>query len=283
MVRSPFLAVVLVAFACGGPSSDVPASGTGTVSSTGALETTAAASECVDVHEGDLDLDASSDLESLRTLRQVTGRLRIHGVETEDLGFLECLESVGGVLSIRYNPSLRSLQGLERLESVGLAVGYVGLSVTDNPALESLSGLDSLRWVPTLTIHGNASLSHLGLDHLEGVLDGFYIGGCSQDGEGAPAVMSGNNPSLTVLDGLSALEDVGALIVSGQESLTSLEPLRLRAQAGAEFGDIQFKGNPTLTIDEIEALLDAAGVTLDEDVCGNAGGPTECSCWTEGE
>lgn len=282
MVRSLVL-VAAAAAACGGPSPEVPSSGTETGASTGSSESTAEASECVDVHEGDLDLDASSDLESLRTLRQVTGRLWIRGVEAEDLGFLACLESVGGALSIEANPSLRSLQGLERLESVGLDVGYVGLSVTDNPALESLVGLDALRWVPTLTIYGNASLGHLGLDHLEGVLDGFYIGGCSQESELSPAVMSGNNPSLTVLDGLSALSDVGALVVAGQESLTSLEPLLSRAQAGAEFGDIQFKGNPNLAIDDIEALLDAAGVTLDADVCGNAGGTTECNCWTEGE
>src|SRR6187399_200044 len=51
--------------------------------------------------------------------RAIQGDLTIQGTDMSDLSALSELRSVSGALTIRENPNLRNLEGLERLERVG--------------------------------------------------------------------------------------------------------------------------------------------------------------------
>jgi hypothetical protein len=245
-----------------------------------------APSHCVDVIEGDLEIDDRTDLDELRTVRLVTGTVRIGQTQTlEDLNFLECLEEVGANLLIGANEGLRTLHGAARLEQVGygdLSSGH-GLFISNNPNLVSLAGLDSLRFPRIVSIYDNPSLAELSLPTVESVWS-LRIGGCRQDAEDVPALGEGNNASLVEINGFQSLENVSFLEISGQASLTSIAHLGALAQAGTDFNDITIQYNPDLPVEEIEAFFTAAGKTIsDERVCGNLGGAPECTCWTVGE
>jgi hypothetical protein len=246
-------------------------------------------SHCVDVIDGDVEIDDRTDpeaLEALRTVRLVTGKLFVNNTQgLQDLSFLECLEEVGSSLVIGANESLETLHGLERLERVGFINVSIGpwFLIVDNPVLGSLEGLDGLRFVSALSIYDNPSLTALELPSLQGA-SVISIGGCRQDAEDVPAVGEGNNASLVEINGLESLENVTYLQIGGQENLTSIAHLGALAQAGTNFNDITIQYNPNLPVEEIEAFFTAAGKTIsDERVCGNLGGAPECTCWTVGE
>jgi hypothetical protein len=210
------------------------------------------------------------DLEWLRTLTHVTGRLNAI-VPGEDLSRYGCLRRVDGTLAI-WGENLRSLEGMSRLEEVGL-----GIVVTGNPKLESLRGLTSLREVPRLEIHYNAALTALELDDLEHA--GYIqIGGCEQVSGHGDVELSGN-PALTELDDFDALTSFDFISITGNEALVSLDGLRSLADRGAGVGGIGARRNaslPTEHAEEIVALFPSGGV------CGNLGDESDltetCPC-----
>jgi len=104
----------------------------------------------------------------------VIGNLTIEGTDLSDLSALSELRSVSGAFTIRANPKLRNLDGLERLEHVGTLVlranglygtrGIEGLReidtlvITNNRLLISLQGFRNLTRVGTLVVSSNARI-----------------------------------------------------------------------------------------------------------------------------
>lgn len=272
-----------------GMTEDATTSPPGGTSGESDASESSAPSHCVDVIDGDLEIDDRTQpdaLEALRTVRLVTGKLFVNNTQgLQDLSFLECLEEVGSSLVIGANESLETLHGLEQLERAGFIDVSSGpwFLIIDNPLLGSLEGLDGLRFVSALSIYDNPSLTALELPSLQGA-GTLSIGGCRQDAEDVPAAGEGNNASLVEINGLESLANVNFLTIAGQESLASIAHLQLLAEGGTDFGTVWIQYNPNLPVEDIEAFFTAAGKTIsDERVCGNLGGAPECTCWTVGE
>lgn len=116
---------------------------------------------------------------------------------------LDRLESVGGFLSIDDNPLLSSLSGLKRITSIDGALG-----ISFNASLTQIDGFHQLTTAGSLAILYNASLTHL--DELGNLttLDSLDI--------------IGNN-SLMSLEGLSGLTASSRVMIHSNESLASCE------------------------------------------------------------
>lgn len=237
---------------------------------------------CSEVYDGDLAVCAHdcvswavSDADTLRNIRVVTGRLTIVRTDLVDLRAFECLEEIGGGLSIQQNSKLQNLVGLGKLRYQGQpeAPSARGIVIYDNPLLESLEGLTSLQETYAFDIRNNASLARLGLSQIERV-NGLYLGWCSAARVGSST--EGDNPSLTTLDGFDSLVSLKTLSVSGQSGLTSITRLRELAESGVDFVETDFYLNPNLDTAEIDAFVDAAGSF--GTVCENAGDDTICMC-----
>lgn len=297
-------ALVLISTACGpdyaddGQAEGSSAAGTGggssgsstwSASGEGASSDSTTESEpCSEVFEGDLVIcgenreDCGSDpvldteIGELARVGVVTGNLYIIGTTLSDVGGLACLTGVHGEygIKVRENPDLVSLAGLERLEKVA------GMSFSYNSRLGSLSGLASLREIGYVGLYGNDSLSAIELDSVER-LDNLYLGtypdiACPQGEFIDQGYEYDDNPSLTSLDGLDALESLGYLTVSGQSGLVSIDALVALAEAGTQFGQTDFTLNDKLDVSEIETFVAAAGSF--GNVCGNLGDPNRCAC-----
>lgn len=267
-----------------------PADGSETTDGGGTSTTTAMASEsttkagpCAEVWEGDLGVcmencldTATSDVDLVRGIRRITGRLAIVRSDLVDLGAFECLEEVGG-LKFAQNDALESLAGLEQLQTIGADLPEdepSRISVRENPVLESLAGLQSLVQVDMLFVNDNALLTSVGVPQLE-ELGGVYLGACGQiSSTGSTAL--GDNPSLTALSGFDSLTTLDHVGIAGQNSLTSLDYLVDLVDSGVSITTADFRLNENLDIVEIEAFMAASGAT--GDVCGNAGDEVVCMC-----
>ena len=171
-------------------------------------------------------IEDSDDLLALSGYTSIAGSLAIESETLTSLEGLECLNHIGGDLSMYENFGLTSLEGLESLESIG-----GDLWMFQNDGLTSLEGLESLESVgKSLTISENNSLTNLaGLESLKSVGERLGI----------------NENSLTNLTGLAALESVGTdLNIIGNDSLTSLAALERLKSVG---GNMRISSNASLT------------------------------------
>ncbi len=286
--------------ACSPTPARVPSS-TGTASDSSTIPETSSSSEsgssseasstglvgCTEVFEGDLRVDEDTDLDWLRTVREVTGTLRVEGTTTwTTLEPLSCLQKVGQSLSIRDNMALESLDGLERLEVLGAAdiLAMANFAVSNNPSLKSLRGMDSLRKIESIFIQSNASLDRLELNHVEEV-QSVHLGGCDYNESGDDFYPFGDNPQLIEFDGFDALlPGERALFTSqGQSNMASLSRLVELTQAGVDVSTGSMMFNPKLGDDEIAAVYEAAGYTppgaVEDRFCENRDNDLECRCF----
>ncbi len=272
--------VLLVASACADADADADAdSGSGMM---GGSESTTG-EPCGVVHDGELRIDETTDLTMVEPVRVVQGGLIVIGLAASDLQVLSCLEEVEGDVRIIDNTGLVTLAGLDRLREIRADDGDAGIGnliIAGNPLLQSLVGLDQLETVQALRLEDNTVLASIGLPSLATIEHGIRLGGCSggEVGDDTPASASGDNPLLTGLDGLDALQQVGGLWIHGQQALVSLARLRELAEAGTEFAaPVEIGLNPLLPTSEITSFADAAG--LDTVVaCQNADDAVACAC-----
>jgi hypothetical protein len=241
-----------------------------------------AADGCGGIHEGNLQIDATTDLAAVEQITTINGNLDITGVASTDLAFLRCLEEVVGDVGIWENPELQDLSGAERLSTIRpgdqAGEGTGSLRIVSNPKLRTLSGLDGLTTTHSMLLSDNAVLDSIGLPALLRVENGLRLGGCSSGASGAPAVGSGSNPMLTAFDGVDSLEYVGGLFIYGQEHLASLARLRELAEGGTDFaGYLEAGVNPELASSEIESFVAAAAITRLV-ACQNKDDTEVCSC-----
>jgi hypothetical protein len=111
---------------------------------------------------GDVTALDESDVGALYGYTEITGALYI-GTNistpvnnTKSLESLQCLETVGGEITILETPGLTSLAGLENLRSAE------SLKISDMPGLTTLAGPTALTLTSTLLVERNATLTALG-------------------------------------------------------------------------------------------------------------------------
>ncbi len=136
------------------------------------------------------------------------------------------------------NPTLRDLEGLKTLATVGGS-----LIIEDELGLTSLSGLQALHSLGAsggLTLRRNDALTSL--TGLEGIALAFDVD-------------VSENATLTKLQGLEALTSVNTLTVRDNPALVSLFPV---ARLGAVGATVDISGNPSLSslvgLDELRSV-----------------------------
>ena len=233
---------------------------------------------CDLVIQQDVEIDADTPLADVERIVRIEGDLDIHDTTYVDLSFLGCLEEVAGSVRIRDNAVLESLEGAGRLTSIEPSGSSVSgaLRIWNNEVLVSLEGLDSLQTLETLQVQSNPALSSIGLPSLE-VVEWIETGGCLSSDTTQPAEGWGNNAKLTTLGGLPELRRVGFIQIIGQEALRDITAMTELALSGVEFGSAEFRINPQLALDQVEAFADAAGLET-VDTCQLEDEPTICFC-----
>ncbi|MGI9316412.1 MAG: hypothetical protein ACR2QW_03675 [bacterium] len=194
--------------------------------------------------------------------KRITGHVTVADFVT-DLGGLLNLVHIDK-LSINSTTQLPTLYGLSGLESVG------DLEIKGNQLLTVLSELNNLKRVErSLTIQGNATLVHLGLNSLEAVGTDFSLSGNNvllETGSLEKLTSVGdtlsidNNPNLISLEGLQNLSRVRVVSVHDNDSLFMYHGLR-----GLVWG------NTTIRISR-PANIEEHFKALDEPSCTAAGG-----------
>lgn len=228
-----------------------------------------------------LFLASQAEVDRMHGCTRVVDRLDVSGPDIVDLCPLASLSEIGKYLSIRHNPGLESLAGLERLERVGAAV-----FVSENAALRDLDGLVGLRDVNNVNVEVNASLTSLaGLRNATAPADSYaevFIS--ANDGlttlAGIEALVAEDsmrvtlyaNPALTDLSALAGADRLGGLSIRDHAQLVSLAGLE---QLERVDGTVEISGNPQLAdlaglsglrvVDSLEladnpALVDLSGL-----------------------
>lgn len=288
---SLLLALPVVLTACG-PTS--PADGTGAADGTTGTSTTTEGTSstteqadssgstgmetsfaCPDArwHEGDLEIDDTTEIDALRDVGGVTGSLRITGTSSiVDLEFLSCLEVVEGTVWIHENESLAELRGLERLHTINPSLReemgpyHWDLGVSSNPALMRIGSLDSLETIGTLRVQSNATLTEIEMSSLRHV-ETLWLGGFCVD-DPVP------DQPLTHVGSYPVLEHVESFALYAQYDFTSLDSLVELAERGVVFDDADFGRNPFLAQTEIDAF--AAAASLFPYTCSNMDDREQC-------
>ena len=219
------------------------------------------------------------NLTGLEDVRRVTGALVIeqNGQSLRSLAGIEALESIGGGLRLVRNAALESVAGLGSLASVGQEAGQdeppgqrarSGLHIQYGEGLRSLSGLDALR-----VVRGTVEVSYCALDTLEGL--------------GGLQTVDGNlfvefNPMLQTLAGADSLVSVAGFLRitrnNGLERIAGLDRLEtvgslvvgqnnnfvaLDGFAKLKAADLLFVSlNPALKEVELNALIELQNFQL---------------------
>lgn len=190
---------------------------------------------------------------------EIRGNLILDGLPLEDLRGLAGLSLVEGILVLKDNPLLRSLQGLENLESVDIMtlqgnpelvdisaleeVAFRGINVVGSPELADISALAGRTELPA-----GLALAELGIPDLLAL----------QDLEETLRASFGMLPAVQSLAGLEALiavEYLDIVAMSGLEDLQGLENLERVGLA------LRIVSNPGLTsLDGLENL-ESIGLT----------------------
>lgn len=260
--------------ASGGASSS-GISDAATWTSTGEAGSTTADGECPNfVHQGDLTITPeATKLDDAYGIAEVTGDLRISDLEdADDLAALHCLRRVSGMISIRNNEGLLSLQGLSHLEEAESEIFIRG------NGLESLEGLESLRIAEHIEVM--EPLTSFDLPSLEEVGE-LRIGICSGGGEVFGDATWQGLPTLERLGDLRSLRSVGLLWIEGNDSLVSLDGLRAVADNGGQVDSASIRYNINLPTEHANEIADLIGGNAT--VCGNLGDENveECVCGNE--
>lgn len=222
------------------------------------------------MHQGDLIVQKDTDLAPLAEIGRVTGDLYVamYGRDQPDLSFLSCLHTIDGGLSIQNNELLKSMKGLEGLESV------FRMEVYNNLALSAVDSVGPIKQLFSLTIDGNPLLQEIHLDSLETV-GLLQIGHCEKMSAAA------NQKKLVTLLGFAGLTKVQDLVIEGNEALQTADVLNVLILNGAKMplSTAEIRYNVLLPETEINADLDVLGLDMQHrNVCGNAGGNPECFC-----
>ncbi|MDX2416322.1 MAG: hypothetical protein QNK19_02560 [Xanthomonadales bacterium] len=177
--------------------------------------------------------------------------LSISGPDISDLTPLSELVEAQYWLSIRDNPQLASLQGLDKLERVnifelkrnrilpdlaglgGLVEVWRDFSLVENDALRTLSGISpSVSFNYYLSISSNPVLENIS------ALENSYLAKPSN-------VVIFNNSKLSSLVGLPTIEQLTELIIERNDTLTTLEGIV--ANNGELTGRVSIQNNFSLT------------------------------------
>ena len=228
---------------------------------------------CSEEYDGDLLVDATTNLDAVRSVRRISGSLTLTSLPGHDLAFLNCLEEVEGALFILDNESLETLEGMGSLMTVD------AIFLENNRRLRSLSGLTALTQATRgIKVMNNSELSDFSMPSLQVIGgDGLILGGCiSLSSEEAESV--GDNNSLESINGLDSLVSVNGLLIAGQENLRSLEHLEGLARQGTDFGGyLSVRVTPRLALAEIQSFAEASGATVVQ-TCQNKDNPEICNC-----
>jgi hypothetical protein len=202
---------------------------------------------------GDNNLDFDSTWNSLDWRGQVldglpeigypngnpSGAILVSGLNIEYLGAaFSTLESIGGDFYIISSPSLRSLEGLEKLNTVNGNANFQGV-----PGLESLKGLDNVTKINGTLFARNLNITSLqGLESLERVAGGIFLSGSK----------------LTSLTGLDSLQYVGGTFSADRNELSHLDEL-----LGVDVeGSLGFSDNKISNINGLSSLVNVSTLNL---------------------
>jgi hypothetical protein len=195
--------------------------------------------ECVlpnsgNVYQGDVTLSTQQEVEDfgINEYTIIQGDLNI-GTQTNysitDLSFLHSLVEITGVLSIKYNDALTSLNGLNNITSVGT------LSLHSNDALINLNELNITEVNNNLYITGNNFLTNIdGLQNISTIPGsiGIWQNGDLINIDGLQSInYVGHNLELWVndlinIDGLQNITSVGGYIdITDEYDLVNLNGL----------------------------------------------------------
>lgn len=177
------------------------------------------------------------NLQGLSAIREIQGDLFISQTsQLTSLAGLEQLEVIHGAVRIQNNSALISLEALSELTAIKGDYFYI----SDNPLLQNLEGLNSLDTVAGIFhINDLAGLKHLtGLESVSYIGDRLNIFRCD---------------SLLSLNGLQGLREVGALDITDNPVLTSVQSLDHPLQINAS---LVVTDNPELSECNIEAFCE---------------------------
>jgi hypothetical protein len=183
----------------------------------------------------DFFISGNKALTSLRGLEnlQSTGYFQIDNSALKNFGELKNLTNVQGGIIIAQNPSLKNLNGLEKLNYIS---GY-GFDIEDNSSLENITALSNLNSVGNgiIFINNNDSLNSLsGLDNIDTASIGNLIiqnsdmlSGCAVKSicgylaNGERATISGNAA------GCSSISEINAACLSLPVQLLSFSTSKI--------------------------------------------------------
>jgi hypothetical protein len=198
------------------------------------------------IYTGSIHLSNQAQVDAF-AFTEVTGNLSIGGSlngggsDITNLDGLVDLTSVGGGLSVGFNPLLTNIDGLANLSS---SVG--GISINHNTSLTNVDGLSSVTSIGSqMIIWSNDALLNL-----DGLASLTSIGG---------EVWIGSNNVLTNIDGLGNLTSVGGawMDITFNPQLSNLDGLRSLISVG---GNLTILDNYLLTdLDGLAALTTLVG------------------------
>ncbi|QCX01642.1 T9SS type A sorting domain-containing protein [Aggregatimonas sangjinii] len=193
------------------------------------------------------DNEALSQLTGLQNITEVTG-IAGEGVyitrnaRLADLSGLRGIRELPQRLYIEFNPSLRSVEGLN-IRSVPQ------LAIIGNNALENLNGLENLTEVTTLGLSINSNPSLIDITGLQSLLR-------------ANSISFNENNSLVNLNGLQSLTTVDQVGISGNPQLTNYCGLTPWATANPSFSNYFATNNAyNPTVSEIISTCDVNAPT----------------------
>ena len=205
-------------------------------------------SQIAPVWMGDFYYKNSNDVDSLTGFDAISGDLLIKQISPSTLPNLENIQQVGGDVSISYNDRLKSLAGLS-LSSVQGA-----LRIEGNYSLKTLEGLEHLQTIEGgLYVKGNVQLEDInGLNNIESIGETLTIESNTKlvDVEGLESLQSVegtlkiyDNDNLQSLQGLNNLQFVTTLQIAANNALTSIQALE---GIDSLIGDLTLYSNSSL-------------------------------------
>lgn len=245
-------------------SSGSPTTGTAsTASSTGPEALCGPPCDAPWVHRGDLNIDDRTDLASLRCLVEVTGQLELSQLIGAPPAELANLRRIGGDLEIGWEHEMTSLAGLECLEFIGGT-----LSLPMNTMLADISALAGVEHMFALRMWGSPLVTDLSL--FDGVTGLHWIE--LLDMSGVPRLpIPGPDTSLWELrlEGCHALTDLDALagVTAGPMGFGALviDAPKLKSVAGLAGMGGQYFGLQLVSLPALTSLAGLEALAASED------------------
>lgn len=226
------------------------------------------------------------NIDGLSGLKSIETGLDLNGVNIFDNNKLQNIDGLlgltswkGGNLSIRYNPLITTINGLQNIESLD----FVDVSILGNTLLQNIDGLQNVIDASNsiFEISSNPLLEELnGLSNIKTSLSIIYIKNqikltnlnSLSNLEDVDRIYLENNPSLTNLNGLSNINSTRVLFIRGNESLTNLNGLEGISTNLSSFDTI----NNNSLIDFCSLTAPFNSITIENyNVEGNAYNPSQ--------